>query len=107
MSLFMLCTLDTNSYISALRRFLAERGPVHQIRSDRGTNFVGARRELADALDEMDQDKIKGHLLRENCDWIEMKMNVPAASHMGGCWERQIRTVGMFLQHYLKSPEPI
>ena len=29
-------TLETDSYINALRRFLAERGPVRQIRSDRG-----------------------------------------------------------------------
>ena len=33
-------TLETDSYINALRRFLAERGSVRQIRSDRGTNFV-------------------------------------------------------------------
>ena len=37
-------TLETDSYINALRRFLAERGPVCQIRSDRGTNFVGVKR---------------------------------------------------------------
>ena len=27
------------------------------------------------------------------CDWIEFKMDVPNTSHMGGVWERQIRTV--------------
>lgn len=86
-------TLETDSYINALRRFLAERGPVRQIRSDRGTNFVGAKRELADALNEMDHEKVSSHLLKENCDWIDMEMNVPSASHMGGSWERQIRTV--------------
>ena len=86
-------TLETDSYINALRRFLAERGPVRQIRSDRGTNFVGAKRELADALKEMDHEKVSSHLLRENCDWIDMEMNVPLASHMGGSWERHIRTV--------------
>jgi len=85
--------LETDSYINALRRFLAEHGPVRQIRSDRGTNFVGAKRELADALREMDREKVSSHLLKENCDWIEMQMNVPSASHMGGSWERQIRTV--------------
>ena len=35
--------LETDSYINALRRFLAERGPVRQIRSDHSTNFVGAK----------------------------------------------------------------
>ena len=96
-------TLETDSYINALRRFLAERGPVRQIRSDRGTNFVGAKRELANALSEMDHEKVKSHLLRENCNWIDMKMNFPAASHMGGSWERQIRTVRNVLSVLLQE----
>lgn len=41
----------------------------------------------------MNQEAIKLKLLEENCDWIEFRMNVPHASHMGGVWERQIRTV--------------
>ncbi|KAK3737845.1 hypothetical protein QZH41_004783 [Actinostola sp. cb2023] len=86
-------TLETDSYINALRRFLAARGPVRQIRSDRGTNFVGARNELTEALKEINQDKISDHLLKQNCEWIHFKMNVPSASHMGGVWERQIGTV--------------
>lgn len=31
--------------------------------------------------------------MKDQCDMIEFKMNVPNASHMGGVWERQIRTV--------------
>lgn len=34
--------LSTSCFINALRRFLSIRGPVRQLRSDRGTNFVGA-----------------------------------------------------------------
>ena len=34
--------LDTDTFIQALRRFIARRGPVRSIRSDNGTNFVGA-----------------------------------------------------------------
>ena len=86
-------TLETDSFINALRRFLAERGPVRQMRSDRGTNFVGAKRELGEALREIDQSRVRDFLLKENCDWVEFKLNVPHASHMGGVWERQIRTV--------------
>ena len=83
-------TLTTDSFINALRRFLAIRGPIRQLRSDQGTNFVGARNELRNALSELDKDHIKQFLLRQNCDFIEFKMNVPSASHMGGVWERQI-----------------
>lgn len=28
-----------------------------------------------------------------NCDCIELNFNAPTASHMGGVWERQIRTI--------------
>jgi len=77
-------SLETDSFINALRRFISRRGPIRQLRSDQGTNFVGARRELQPALAEMDQQKIKTKLLEEQCDWFSFKINVPAASHMGG-----------------------
>ena len=40
------CSLDTDSCINAIRRFVARRGPVKVIKSDKGTNLVGAEREL-------------------------------------------------------------
>ena len=95
-------SLDTDSFLNAFRRFTSRRGPVRQLRSDQGTNFVGARRELLEALNEMDQEKIKSSLLKEQCDWITFKMNVPSASHMGGVWERQIRTVRNVLSSLLQ-----
>lgn len=96
-------SLDTRSFVNALRRFICRRGPVRQLRSDRGTNFVGARRELEEALKEMDQDVVKKELLKANCDWVETKFNVPSASHMGGVWERQIRTVRNVMSALLSS----
>ena len=32
--------MDTDSFIQALRRFIARRGAVRSVRSDNGTNFV-------------------------------------------------------------------
>ncbi|XP_060574183.1 uncharacterized protein LOC132731902 [Ruditapes philippinarum] len=86
------CSLDTSSFINALRRFLSIRGSVRVLRSDRGTNFVGAQHELKDAFGEMNFDQIRHFLLNEGCDF-QFNMNVPSASHMGGIWERQIRSV--------------
>ena len=86
-------SLDASSFLNAYRRFIGRRGPVRQLRSDCGTNFVGSKSELQSALAEMDQDKVKRKLLEENCDFISFRMNVPHASHMGGSWERQIRSV--------------
>lgn len=96
-------SLDTSSFINALRRFISIRGQVRHIRSDRGTNFVGAERELREAYSEMDSDKIRQFLNNEGCDYMQFKMNVPSASHMGGVWERQIRTVRNVLTSLMKD----
>jgi hypothetical protein len=80
-------SLDTSSFINALRRFMAIRGPVKQLRCDCGTNFVGARNELEATLAEMSQEDIKTYLERNGCEW---KFNPPHASHAGGSWERMI-----------------
>ena len=85
-------SLETDSFINCLRRFMSIRGPIRQLRSDRGTNFVGAERELKMALNELDDDKLRQFLLEENCDF-DFKMNFPSSSHMGGVWERQIRSI--------------
>ena len=48
-------SMDTDSFILALRRFISRRGPVRSIRSDNGGNFVGVEEEMKRALQEMDQ----------------------------------------------------
>ena len=83
---------DTDSFILALRRFIARRGPVQSIRSDNGGNFIGASNEFQNAYKEMDHDKIRNFLLSERCDMIVWERNPPVSSHKGGVWERQIRT---------------
>ncbi|KAJ8041002.1 hypothetical protein HOLleu_15480 [Holothuria leucospilota] len=93
-------SLDTSSFIMALRRFLAIRGPVAKMRSYQGTNFKGAKGELETASLNFDHDHIRKFLSSQDCEWI---FNPPHASHFGGVWERQIRTMrqvlsSMFLQ---------
>ena len=85
--------LSTDAFMNALRRFLSVRGPIRLLRSDCGTNFIGTLSEQKAALSELDQSHIKQFLLSKGCDYVEFKFNVPSASHMGGVWERQIRTV--------------
>lgn len=77
-------SLEMNSFLNALRRFITRRGPVHEIRNDNGTNFVGATRELHEAMEEMDHNEITEKLHQQQIDW---KFNPPSASHMGGVWE--------------------
>ena len=96
-------SMEADSFISALRRFINRRGKVRELRSDRGTNFVGARNELADALQELDHDRVQDFLRTKDCDWICFNFNVPASSHMGGVWERLIRTVRSVLSILLQE----
>ena len=56
-------SLETDSFINALRRFIGRHGPIRQLRSDQGAIFVGARKELTQALAEMDHEMIKSKLL--------------------------------------------
>ena len=96
-------SLSTSSFINALSRFLNRRGPVRQLRCDRGTNFIGAKNELKAALQELDQDRVQEYLVENGCEWIPFQLNVPHASHMGGAWERLIRTVRSALETLLLS----
>ena len=59
----------SNSLETDSRRFICQRGPVRQLHSDQGTNFIGAKRELREALQAMDQCKISSEMLKEDCDW--------------------------------------
>lgn len=93
-------SLDTSSFINAFRRFLAIRGPVRQIRSDCGTNFVGACRELGITALNVERSEVGKFLSDNGCTWV---FNPPHASHMGGAWERMIGITrrileSMFLQ---------
>lgn len=94
-------SLTTDSFILALRRFIARRGNVRVIRSDNGTNFVGAKRELQSEFKKMDHTKISDFLKGKGTDWVEWINNPPYASHFGGVWERQIRTAREILNGIL------
>lgn len=86
-------TLDTDSCINALRRFVCRRGYVTHIWSDNETNLVGAKNELA--ISDWNQNKIqKG---------VQWSFNPPAALHHGWVWERLIRIVRQDLHSILKE----
>ena len=96
-------SLTTDSFILALRRFLARRGPTTSLKSDNGTNFVGADNEFQKAYNEMDHNKIGDFLSGEKCEWIRWDRNTPVASHTGGVWERLIRSVRAVLTSLLNE----
>ncbi|XP_068229450.1 uncharacterized protein [Palaemon carinicauda] len=59
-------SLDTTSFINALRRFVARRGNVKKIWCDNGTNFHGAEKELKKSLQEMNDDQVRAFLSKES-----------------------------------------
>ena len=90
-------TLETDSFINALRRFIARRGSVRHLYCDNGTNLVGAQRELYKAarVDDEHGEQIRRRMFEAEIEW---HFNPPGASHMGGIYERQIRSVRTVLK---------
>jgi len=93
-------SLDTDSYINALRRFIARRGNVKLIRSDNGTNLVACNKELLACIKKWNCSQIDEACRIRNVDW---KFQPANASHFGGVFEREIRTVRKILNSLLNE----
>ena len=91
-------SLDTDSYINALRRFISRRGTPQSIYSDNGTNLVKANKELKTSIQEWNKNKLQEWSKQQNIDWT---FQTPLASHHGGVHERVIRTVRQVFQAIL------
>ncbi|XP_041484654.1 uncharacterized protein LOC121431209 [Lytechinus variegatus] len=96
----MASSLDTDSFINTLRRFINRRGQPKVMLSDNGTNFKGGNKELNEALASMDRVKANKYLTIRGIKW---HFNPPSASHMGGVWERVIRSVRRILTSLLQQ----
>ena len=96
-------SLDADSFILELCRFMTRSRTVRLIWSENGANFVGARNELQRAFKEMKHDKIKGFSQKNGADWILWHNNPPGASPMGGVWERQVLSARTILEGLLKT----
>jgi len=92
----LLTSMDTDAFINGLRRFMSRRGKPELIRSDNGTNFVGAQRELK----ELSQQRIGDYLRKNETEWV---FSTPTASHHGGVWERMIKSVKIVLYFITKE----
>ncbi|XP_058840799.1 uncharacterized protein LOC131696266 [Topomyia yanbarensis] len=96
-------SLTADSCIMALRNVIARRGAPITIYSDRGTNFVGANKELKPALAELNHEKIVAEFTTPHTKWSFIP---PLSPHMGGAWERLIRTVKQNLSKLLPNRLP-
>ena len=89
--------MSSSCFINSLRRFKALRGPVKILRSDRGSNFVGAADCIGAHIINVEDRAFKKQLTENGVAWysnvphgVAWYSNVPHASHMGGVWERSI-----------------
>lgn len=83
-------TLSTNSCVMAIRNMMARRGLPNHIYCDRGTNFVGTNSELTRISEQLSNEAILNEIISPDTKW---SFNPPSSPHMGGCWERLIRSV--------------
>ena len=93
----MLFLLDANYF---LRKFMSRRGPVRCIRSDNGTNFTCGHRELNSSIDKWNSE-CESWLTQKGITW---KFQPPASSHVGGVWERELKTIRNILDALLNEP---
>ena len=80
--------LDTDSFLNAFARMAYRRGLPQEVVSDRGTNFIGANRELKELVEKLDKDKICQKTANRGVTWI---FNPPQAPHFGGAHEIMIK----------------
>lgn len=83
-------SLETSSFLSAFHRFISRRGKPAKVFSDNGTNFTAGDWELNDAaIKNWNQVNIHSNLRQSEIEW---HFNPSSASHMGGVWERLIKS---------------
>jgi len=85
-------SLETDTFIQALLRFISVRGCPKEIWSENGTNFTGAEKELRLLVQDMSDERIKSELHPREIEWYkcplpEWRFQPTAPSHMSGVWE--------------------
>ncbi len=71
--------MSSSAFINALRRFVAVPGKVKLLRSDRGTNFVGAVDAIKVDAVNVEDHVTKDFLRKSESVWL---FNAPHSSHM-------------------------
>jgi hypothetical protein len=82
-------TLETDAFLNCLTRFANRRGYPKTITSDRGTNFVGAKREMREGWERLAHNRIEQNLTKHETDW---NFHPPNAPHMNGAVERLVKS---------------
>lgn len=87
-------SLDSESFIRSLQRFVMTHGRPETIYSDNGTNFVGAQ----NLFNKLDWAKIETKMRAKQIQWI---FNPATAAWWGGWWERLVGSMKGLLRRML------
>lgn len=93
--------LSTAAFLATLRRFIGRRGLPRKICSDNATNFVGAKRELAELyklIRESMQGDVGDMLQNQGIEWSFIP---PYSPHLGGIWEAGIKSCKFHLKRVM------
>jgi hypothetical protein len=90
-------SLSSEDFLNCFHRFIARRGLPRHVRSDNGTNFVGADGHLNLSLSEAN---IQEFAANERIEW---SFNLPGVPHRGGIWERAIGSAKKFIPMVTKD----
>ncbi|XP_055633626.1 uncharacterized protein LOC129773972 [Toxorhynchites rutilus septentrionalis] len=82
-------SLSTESCKMAVRRFVARRGSPSEIYSDNATNFLGASNDLKSESKGINL-QLADTFTNANTKWLFIP---PSSPHMGGAWERMVRSI--------------
>ncbi|XP_063837180.1 uncharacterized protein LOC135086343 isoform X3 [Ostrinia nubilalis] len=98
----LLSGLETHSFLSAFRRFIARRGKPRVVVSDNGTTFRGADRELRELYDFLNTNSNE---LTTSCteQGIEWKFVPSYSPHMNGLAEGAVKSCKYHLKRVLKQ----
>lgn len=93
----------TEAFLAAFKRFIARRGKCRELRSDQGSNFVGAKAELKE-LFEMLQNQVKNGVIKKTLseygtDWF---LHPPGAPHFSGLFEAAVKSAKHHIRRILK-----
>ena len=87
--------------------YQARKETAKEMVSDNGQNFKGACNELKEFITKLDKQRITDFATTYSINW---HFNPPAAPHMGGAWERLVRSskevmYGLMKDHVMTDPQ--
>lgn len=87
-------TWKTDDFFMILRQFISRRGPPEEIRSDRGTHFVGEDIEMRDTIEHLESVKQRSRWSYNKRESNGHLLLSPASPYMAGIRERLVRSRG-------------